>query len=163
MSQLASNANNYQSKLLLYMCRGVHPSEAMMHICLCLRFPPIFDKFSDSVENFRNVTFSRKYFRFSSGKISDDLFFVIDQKCRIFPCFSTFPLLFRESYYFSATFKNFLPVFRKFTSLLHTLCVFRFPLTLTMMHLCITQCTYWTPLYMCRIREIKLVLSLRGC
>jgi len=47
LSQLASNANNYQSKLLLYMCRGVHPSEAMMHICLCFRFPPIFDKFSD--------------------------------------------------------------------------------------------------------------------
>jgi len=31
--------------------------------------------------------------------------------------------------------------------LLHTLCVFRFPLTLIMMHLCITQCTYWTPLF----------------
>jgi len=28
---------------------------------------------------------------------------------------------------------------------LHTLCLFRFPLILTMMHLCITQCTYWTP------------------
>jgi len=28
---------------------------------------------------------------------------------------------------------------------LHTLCVFRFPPSLTMMHLCITQYTYWTP------------------
>src|SRR6218665_925109 len=50
------------------------PSEAMMH------FPPvsvspIFDKFSDSVENFLNFTFSQKKFRFSSAKISDDLFF----------------------------------------------------------------------------------------
>jgi len=30
---------------------------------------------------------------------------------------------------------------------LHTLCVFRFPPSLTMMRFCITQCTtYWTPL-----------------
>jgi len=29
---------------------------------------------------------------------------------------------------------------------LHTLRVFCFPPTFTMMHLCITQCTYWTPL-----------------
>jgi len=29
----------------------------------------------------------------------------------------------------------------------HTLSVFRFLPSLTMMHLCITQCTYWTPLH----------------
>src|SRR6218665_58446 len=40
---------------------------------------------------------------------------------------------------------HFPPVFRKFNSFLHTFCVF-FPPTLAMMHLCITQCTYWTPL-----------------
>src|SRR6218665_1898310 len=38
------------------------------------------------------------------------------------------------------------PVLHKFTCFLHTLRVFRFPLTFTMMHLCLTQCTYWTPL-----------------
>jgi len=30
--------------------------------------------------------------------------------------------------------------------ILHTLRLFRFLSTFTMMHLCITQCTYWTPL-----------------
>jgi len=54
---------------------------------------PFFDKFSDSMENFQNVTVSRKISRFSSAKISDDVFLVIDHKFRIspyFPCFSTF-------------------------------------------------------------------------
>src|SRR6218665_2243988 len=41
----------------------------------CFRFPPIFDKFSDSVENFQHFTFSAQISRFSSAKISDDLFF----------------------------------------------------------------------------------------
>src|SRR6218665_3585119 len=64
-----------------------------------------------------------------------------------FPCFNrpTFSPLFRENYYSPPTFKN-APCFRKIHLFLHTLCVFRFPPTLTMMHLCITQCTYWTPL-----------------
>src|SRR6218665_2538733 len=81
------------------------PAEAMMH------FPPISDF---------------------------PLFLVIDYKFRIFPyfpCFSTFPPLFRENYYFLPTLRNFHPVFKKFTGSLHTLCVFRFPPTLTMMHL----------------------------
>jgi len=47
---------------------------------------------------------------------------------------------------FPPTFSNFPPVFEKFTCFLHTLCLFLLPPTLTMMHLCITQCTYWTPL-----------------
>src|SRR6218665_3945682 len=37
---------------------------------------------------------------------------------------------------------KFLPDFVEFTCFFHALCVFRFPPTLTMMHLCITQCTY---------------------
>src|SRR6218665_394131 len=56
-----------------------------------------------------------------------------------------FPL-FRENYYFPPTLTNFPPVLHKFTCFLHTLRVFRFPPTFTMMHLCITQCTYWMPL-----------------
>ena len=47
----------------------------------------------------------------------------------------------------SPYFDKFPPVLDKFTCLLHTLRVFRFPPTLTVMHLCITQCTYWTPLH----------------
>ena len=42
--------------------------------------------------------------------------------------------------------QNFPPDFVKYKCFLHTFCVFRFPHTLIMMHLCITQCTYWTPL-----------------
>src|SRR6218665_3197702 len=84
-------------------------------------------------------------------KISDDLLFflVINHKFRIFPLFSLFQYispLFSENYYFPPTFKNFPPVLEIFTCFSHTLCVFRFPPALTMMHLCITQCTYWTPL-----------------
>src|SRR6218665_1203360 len=107
----------------------------------------------DSVENFHNFIFSRKNFRFSSAKISDYLFLVIDHKFRIppyfqispsFPCFCTFLPMFHQNYYFPPTFTNFPPVLEIFTCFLHTFCVFRFPPTLTMMHLCITQCTYWT-------------------
>src|SRR6218665_2755767 len=76
-------------------------------------------------------------------------FLVIDHKFRISPLFSLFQYifpLFRENYSFPPTFTNFPPVLDKFTCFLHALSVFRFPPTLTMMHLCITQCTYWTPL-----------------
>ena len=62
------------------------------------RFPPIFEQFLDFLENFTNVTFSRKNIPFSSAKISDDLFI---------PYFSKFP-----------------PVFQKFNTFLHTLRVF---------------------------------------
>ena len=88
---------------------------------------PISEKiFSDSVENLA----------FSSAKISDDLFLVIDQKfAPLFGKFFIFPYFFK-----------FPPEFVKFTCFLYTFCVFRLPPTLTMMHLCITQCTYWTPL-----------------
>src|SRR6218665_3388901 len=63
-------------------------------------------------------------FRFSSAKISDDLFLVIDHK---FPpylaCFSTFPPDWQK-FLFPPTFTNFPPVFGKFTSFLHTFCVY---------------------------------------
>src|SRR6218665_929064 len=76
------------------MARGVHPPEAMMHFPTLFQIPPIFEKFSDSVENFRNFTFSRKISPFSSAKISDDhflFFLVIDHKFPIFP--TIFPVL----------------------------------------------------------------------
>src|SRR6218665_1167163 len=43
-------------------------------------FPLFPKKISDSVENFPNFTFSHNIFLFSSAKISDDLFLVIDYK-----------------------------------------------------------------------------------
>src|SRR6218665_2365432 len=44
-------------------------------------------------------------------------------------------------------FAKFPPDFVKCLCFLHAFCDFRAPRTLTMMHLCITQCTYWTPLH----------------
>src|SRR6218665_4142843 len=79
------------------------------------------------------------------------------------PQISNFPPIFAVSIHFPSVsrklffppyFYKFPPCFRQihllftyFTCIffLHTLRVFFLP-TLTMMHLCITQCTYWTPL-----------------
>src|SRR6218665_2909362 len=93
------------------------PPEAMIHFPP-FQIPPVSENFSDSVENFPNCTFSRKFFRFSSTKIL------------LFPYLSKFPL--------------FLANLRAF----YTFYVFFVLPTFTMMHLCssITQCTYWTPL-----------------
>src|SRR6218665_2191228 len=100
------------------------------------------------MENFRTFTFSRKNFRFSSANISDDPFFSHRPQISNFP--PSLPLsvhfpLFRENYYFPLLLK-IPPLFKKFTCFLLTFFVFCVPSTLTMMHLCITQCTYWTPL-----------------
>jgi len=80
------------------------------------QIPSVSEKFSHSVENFPNFTFSRKIFRFSSTKISDDLFsfLVNNHKFRI-PLFSLFQYifpLFRQNY-FPHTFTNFPPCFRQ--------------------------------------------------
>ena len=64
----------------------------------------------------------------------------------ILPVLVHFPSDSRKFLISPPTFHNFPPVFQKFNSFLHTLRLF-FPPTLTMMHLCITQCTYWTLLY----------------
>ena len=59
--------------------------------------------------------------------------------------FQFISLEFRK-FFFSAYFSTISPWFRKINVFLHTLRVFCFPPTFTMMHLCITQYTYWTPL-----------------
>src|SRR6218665_4031973 len=100
----------------------------MMHFPPVSDSPTIFEKFSDSVENFQNVTFSRKISQFSSAKISDDLFFSHP------PQISNFHPLFPVSVHFTPCFAkiiippyftNFPSVFKKFTCFLHTFCVFR--------------------------------------
>src|SRR6218665_2466783 len=124
----------------------------MRCISPCFRFqiPPIFGKFSDSEENFHNFTFSRKISSFSFAEISDDLFLVIDHKFRISPLFS--PIQYISS---SVSRKLLLPpyfdkfpppVLDKLTCFFTYFTCISFPPTLTMTHLCITQCTYWTPL-----------------
>src|SRR6218665_2593379 len=121
----------------------------MMHFPL-FQISPLFSKNFQTLWNIsKMLPFPEKFLDFHLPKFLMTFCLVIEHKFRIspcFPCFGTFPPLFRENYYFPPTFKNVLPVFEKFTCFLHILCVFRFPPTLTMMHLCITQCTYWTPL-----------------
>jgi len=85
-------------------------------------FPPISENFSDSIEIFSNLTLPKQNIRFSSDTISD------------------------ENYYSTLHFEM-CPLILKIYVFLLTLRVFRFPPTLTMMHLRITQCTYWTPLH----------------
>ena len=114
-------------------------------------FPPCFAKiFISSEGNFHKFTFSKKNSSISCPEISDDLLLVINHKFEISPLFFLFQYIspsvsriFLFPPYFD---KFFAPVLDKFTCFLHTLLVFRLPPTLTMMHLCITQCTYWMPL-----------------
>src|SRR6218665_2231836 len=123
--------------------RGVHPPRGHGAFPPPVSdFPPISEKFSDFLKIFYNLTFSRKISWLSSGKISDDFFFlVIDHKFRISPLFFLFrcisPLfllfqcisrLFRENFSFPPTFPNSPPVLGKFTCFLHTLRVFFPPL-----------------------------------
>src|SRR6218665_573947 len=129
--------------------RGVHPSEAMMHSLPLFQISSYFRKIFRLSKNFQTLTFSRKISRFSSAKISDDFFSPRPQILNflLFSLFRYIFPLFCEIFYFPLLLKiSPSPVLEKFTSFLHTLCVFRFPPALTMMHLCITQCTYWTPL-----------------
>src|SRR6218665_168233 len=89
------------------------PPEAMMHFHPCFRFPPIFEKFSDVLEN------SLKNSKFSSAKISDD-FFIHRPQISDFPAilpvlvhFRTFPPRFAKIYYFPPYFSKFRPLFSK--------------------------------------------------
>lgn len=67
-------------------CRGVHPSESMMHP-LCFRlFPPISEKFSDAVGNLSCLTFSQQIFSISIRQNFWRLFLVVDWKFWISPC-----------------------------------------------------------------------------
>src|SRR6218665_38837 len=113
---------------------------------------PFYNKNSrkclDSVENFPNLIFSKKGFGFLPQKFLMTFFSHRLQMLNYFPLFSLFHYispLFRENYY-SPCLCKFSFSFRTIYVFLHTFCVFRFPLVLTMMHLCIAQCTHWTPL-----------------
>src|SRR6218665_4034523 len=129
---------------------------------------------SDSAENFPNLTFSQTFLDFHPSKFLTP-FFSHSPQFRIspyfpvsihFPYFRNFffspyfyrippPPLFQNYTFFFIFFVFFFPPsfynippprFRKSDVFLHILRVFRFPTTFTMMPLCITQCTYWTPL-----------------
>src|SRR6218665_522315 len=139
------------------------PPEAMMH------FPPLFQIFPLFPKNFLTpckisqiLPFPGNFFGFHLPKFLMTLLFWSSATNFEFPPYfryvNTFPPIFRQNYSFHSTFINFPPVFSKFTCFLHTLCVFRFPPTFTMMHLCITQCTYWMPL--CSVPCIRKIAGL---
>ena len=123
-----------------------------------MHFPPVSD-FPLFSKNFRTLTkifkilpFPERFLDFHPPKFLMTFFLVIDHKFRIsrplFPLFQCISPLFRENYYFPLLWQ-IPPLFYTNSRAFYigpTLRVFRFPPTLTMMHLCITQCTYWTPL-----------------
>ena len=121
------------------------------------------DAFSPSVSDFPHCF--RKNFRFFGKFIKFDLF---PKKFPIFirqnfwwPFFSHRPQILNSppilpvlvhflsdwrKLLFPPYFHKFPPLFSENSPAFYILCVYFLPLTLTMMHLCITQCTYWTPL-----------------
>src|SRR6218665_2612182 len=130
------------------------PSETMMH------FPPLFQISSLFPKNFRTL---REISLFSSAKISDDLFFSHR------PQISNFPHIFAVSVYFPPVSQKFLfpPALPNFPPPFYTnspaFCIlyvyFVSPPTFTMMHLCIIQCTYWTPLLMIEFSKVIKISS----
>ena len=100
------------------------------------------------MENFPNCTFTITIFRFSSKFLMT--FFSHWLQMLNFPLFSLFQYispLFPENDNFPLLLLQIPPpAFVKCTCFLHTLCDFCFPPSSTMMRLCITQCTFWTPL-----------------
>ena len=132
---------------------------------LCFRFPPISENILGLREKFSQFDLFPKKFSIFIRQI----FWLpfchwpkIFQFLPYFRYFNTFPL-FREVFHSSPTFTNFPPDFVKFTCFVHTFCLFRFPTTLTMMHLCITQCTYWTPLTFEKYHPIFLPAKISKC
>src|SRR6218665_272391 len=83
-----------------------------MHSPLFRISSPIFETFLRLRGKFSNLTFFRKFSRFSSAKISDDLFLVIDYKSLISHLFSLF-------HYISPYFAKIIisPYFYKFSPL----------------------------------------------
>src|SRR6218665_2157283 len=110
---------------------------------------PLFQIFPLFQKNFSRLRrkFSQFYLFLKKSKIfirqiSDDIFLVIDYKFVISPyfcSFSPFPL-FLNNFHFSPTFSNLPTNFIKCSCFLHAFGDFRFPPSLTMMHLCIPQC-----------------------
>jgi len=132
--------------------RGVHPPWDHDAFSSLFQISPYFQKIFKLRGKFSKFDLFPTNFSIFILQNFWSIFLVIDHKFRISPLFSLFryihsPLL-RENYYFPLLSK--IPLcFRQIHLLytyLHTLCVFRFPPTLAMMHLCISQCTYWTPL-----------------
>src|SRR6218665_2023109 len=127
----------------------------MMHFTPVSDFPLFSKNFQTLRKIFTILPFPKKFLDFHPPKFLMTFFNHRPQISNFPPIFAVsvhFPL-FRENYYFPPYFDKFPPVLGKFTCFLHILRAFRVPPTLTLMHLCITQCTYWTPLPVINIRK----------
>jgi len=97
--------------------RGVHTPWGNDAFLPVSHFPLFPKKISDSAENFPDLTFSQKKFRFSSAKISDNLLSLTTnfEFPLYFPCFDSFSPLISGNFSFPLTFAKFPPDFIKLT------------------------------------------------
>ena len=115
------------------------PPKAMMHFPPCFRFPPLFPKNFLIPWKISQILPFPDFFSIFIRRNFLWPFLVIDHKFWILPYFEEIilsPLLLQIS-----------PCFRQIYVFFTYFMCFSFPPTFSMMHLCITQCTYWTPLY----------------
>ena len=123
----------------------------MMHFPPCFRFLPCFRNFFQTpwkIFPISQLYLFPKMFRFNPPKFLITIFSNLLQILN-FPLFSLFQYIspyFAKIIIFFPHFSKFAPYFRKIYVLFSYFMCFSFPPSLTMMHLCITQCTYWTPL-----------------
>src|SRR6218665_3554113 len=103
------------------------PPETMMHFPPVSDFPPISEKISDFLNFFTILPFPEKFLDFHPPKYLMTFFQYISP-------------LFRVNYSFPPNFTNSSPLFYANSPAFYILYVY-FPPTLTVMHLCITQCT----------------------
>src|SRR6218665_2473881 len=98
----------------------------MMHFPLCFRFPPLFSKkFQTPLKIFQILPFPENFVDFRPPKF---LLTFFSHQISSFPCFGTLSPCFAKIIIPPPYFQKFPSVFPKFTSFLHTFCVFRFPL-----------------------------------
>src|SRR6218665_866857 len=115
----------------------------MMHFFL-FQISPFFRKFFDIPWRiFPILAFSEIIFDFHPPKFLMTFYYKFSIP-PIFPVSLHFPPISQKLLF--PYFKKCSLCFRKMYVFLHTLYVFRIPPILTLMHLCIIQCTYWTPL-----------------
>jgi len=137
-----SNLRRYNGLELIQRSMGVHPPWGHDTFPPVSDFPHIFDKFSDCGKFKKCYLFPTNFSIF----IRQNFWWSFFSHRPQIPCFSTFPLCFAKQILFPPTFDKFPPCIRKSNRLFTYFMCISFAPTFTMMHLCITQCTYWTPL-----------------
>ena len=134
--------------LKLHARHNCSPLAYVPCISLCFTFPPISENFFGSRGKLPRFDLFPQNFLISIRQNFWRPLFSLTTNFEflpLFPCFNSFPPYF-EKILFSPYFCKIPPPnFLKLTCL-YVLYVYFAPPTFTMMHLCITQCTYWTTL-----------------